>query len=508
METPLKASLAQATTKVALVLFSVILTLVSLLVLSQPAQASPLPLPDNTPVTVDGKNFYIVRSGKSYQVLNSETVASCFGGLSNVRIISGLSLYVLLVNNHFSGKVGCPVSYPNGRLLRTASKPEVYVKTNDKMYWVPNAETLLGCLGTWSDIKVINDTEMSWAMNAYPLSGTYLCPPKSYASGTLLQGSQAGVYLISDGKRLAMPSPEVLNCFGGWAGVTHVSDSEISLMVAHYPDGGTAACPYSLPDNSKLLYSGTVFVVRGGHTYGMPSAEVLNQCFGGWAGVRTIDSTEYSRVMQTYAYAGAGSCPYSLPNNSKVLFAGTVYFVTNGHTYGVPSPDVLNTCLGGWANVRTISQDEINHILAGYPYAGPAGCSAPQTGVREQRAIDWARAQIGSTSYNGWCERFIENAYGTTGRYASALAQANSKISRGTMHTGDRNVPVGAIAFFGSSKVNGYYGHVILSLGGGQFVSSGYAYNGRAYGVYVTGINETNMGPYLGWAYADDGWSR
>lgn len=184
------------------------------------------------------------------------------------------------------------------------------------------------------------------------------------------------------------------------------------------------------------------------------------------------------------------------PNGQLVQASGpTVWVMLGGRLYGIPSIDVLN-CLGGWAAVRHASDVELQLAQYVYPPAGVATCSVP---TREQHAADWAKAQIGATGWNGWCELFDEQAFNTRGRYPTAIADFNAVKGQGRIHGRDPNVPVGALAFFNASWQNGYFGHVMISIGSGQFVSTGPR-------VYVTGINEGAFGPYLGWAYADSSW--
>lgn len=176
--------------------------------------------------------------------------------------------------------------------------------------------------------------------------------------------------------------------------------------------------------------------------------------------------------------------------------SGAVYVIIGGRSYGVTSPTQLEQCYGGWSPVRDISAESLEASLAVYPYAG----AAPDcTGIREQRAVSWARSMLGLSGYNGWCELFVERAFGTSGRYASAATHLNRKRATGELHA-DTNVPAGALAFFAPSWQNGQYGHVMLSLGGGAFISSGRV-------VFVTGINTNYFGPYAGWAWADTSWS-
>ncbi|HWD80102.1 MAG TPA: CHAP domain-containing protein [Kribbella sp.] len=97
------------------------------------------------------------------------------------------------------------------------------------------------------------------------------------------------------------------------------------------------------------------------------------------------------------------------------------------------------------------------------PSAAPSTVVTPQS--RADDAISWFAARNGSTAYQGYCEKAVENAYGTTGVYASAIANWNDAVNRGAAHRGDLNPPKGALVFWNISS----YGHVGVATGDGNF---------------------------------------
>ncbi|MFC9692080.1 CHAP domain-containing protein [Kribbella sp. NPDC056951] len=108
---------------------------------------------------------------------------------------------------------------------------------------------------------------------------------------------------------------------------------------------------------------------------------------------------------------------------------------------------------------------------------------------RADDAIAWFRARNGSTSYQGYCEKAVENAYGRTGIYASAIANWNDAVRRGAAHRGDLNPPKGALVFWNISS----YGHVGIATGDGNFWAT--SVNGRIGKASLPYFNS-----YLGWA--------
>jgi hypothetical protein len=106
---------------------------------------------------------------------------------------------------------------------------------------------------------------------------------------------------------------------------------------------------------------------------------------------------------------------------------------------------------------------------------------------RIEDAIDRFESRIGTTRYEGYCERAVENAFGTQGHYGSARQDWRSQ----DQHADWRHAPRGAMVFYDTSA----NAHVALSLGDGRVVSS--SAHGR---VGVVPIDHFRRP--LGWAYA------
>jgi hypothetical protein len=126
-----------------------------------------------------------------------------------------------------------------------------------------------------------------------------------------------------------------------------------------------------------------------------------------------------------------------------------------------------------------------------------------------QRAVAWAEAELQSPDptwsdeigapWSGYCEAFVEIAYGTRHIYASAKTDYLAQMAAKRIHT-DNNPPAGALVFYGG----GVDGHVALSIGGGQVIST-WGYIGNRYPLHELAVRGfTN--PYLGWSYPPDKW--
>ncbi|HVK21187.1 MAG TPA: NlpC/P60 family protein, partial [Actinokineospora sp.] len=106
----------------------------------------------------------------------------------------------------------------------------------------------------------------------------------------------------------------------------------------------------------------------------------------------------------------------------------------------------------------------------------------------------FARARIGATDWNNQCELFVERAFGTSGRQASALTHYQWQKNAGRIHTGSVP-PAGTAVFFRSTSK---WGHVMLSIGDNKAISTGPK-------VYQDN-HFRNRSDYLGWAYVPADW--
>jgi hypothetical protein len=119
-------------------------------------------------------------------------------------------------------------------------------------------------------------------------------------------------------------------------------------------------------------------------------------------------------------------------------------------------------------------------------------------GDHRDAALGWARSQRRLRKWAWRCQRFVEEAYGTRGKFDTAKqAAAKLGLRRGPV----ANAPPGALVYFGADRANRGFGHVGLSLGRGRMISA-------LATVTVTDIARSRYwrGLYLGWADAPVAW--
>lgn len=107
-------------------------------------------------------------------------------------------------------------------------------------------------------------------------------------------------------------------------------------------------------------------------------------------------------------------------------------------------------------------------------------------------AIEWMEAKSGSSDWEGLCEMAVENAYGTTGVWPSAIAHWQGALDNGKGHPDDPNPPKGAFVYWNTSQ----YGHVGIADGNGGFHSS------SVNGAIGHGDSLSYFVNYLGWSDA------
>ncbi len=206
------------------------------------------------------------------------------------------------------------------------------------------------------------------------------------------------------------------------------------------------------------------------------------------AGAAVTYQTTASPSLSARSGPGTGyGIVRSLPRGTNISI---VCQVQNGTSVGGSRTwDRLSD--GTWVSDYWTNTPSFNSYIPGIGdcnSSGGGGTSIPGAST----AISWAQARTGSTAWEGWCERFVANAYGrSSAGFASAKAHWNDAVASGRAHT-DRNPPRGALVFWNTWYQGANYGHVGISLGNGTVIAT--SVNGR---VGTTSIG--HFSAYLGW---------
>ncbi|KAF9980933.1 hypothetical protein BGZ75_007810 [Mortierella antarctica] len=128
------------------------------------------------------------------------------------------------------------------------------------------------------------------------------------------------------------------------------------------------------------------------------------------------------------------------------------------------------------------------------------GCQAP--GITNPHtcasAVQWAISKISTKrnpNYIGMCDKIMANAYGRShSGFTSAWVHWQSTPAK-YKHVGNRNAPAGALVFFRGGK----YGHVAISTGGTNIISTDIGGPGTLTRSSIDTIESKWGQKYVGW---------
>jgi hypothetical protein len=253
--------------------------------------------------------------------------------------------------------------------------------------------------------------------------------------------------------------------------------------------------------NTDLL--GTLYKEMGMHTFSKTWRKLLVTGIGALSLVVPLAATAtpaaadagpyytlarpslYTRSGPGVQYAVTGSLPYRTPFTVVCQQPGS-------NVGGNVMWDRLPS--GAWIADYWTTTPSYNSYIPGVPDCRNVGGSASSAA---ERAASWAESHLGQvyTSENpnagwwsGWCEAFVEAAYGRAFRFASADAHYYARANAGQIRGGVP--PRGAIVF--------WTGHVGISVGNGQVISTQGWSTAQRLPVYRTSY--TYFYGYRGWA--------
>ncbi len=112
----------------------------------------------------------------------------------------------------------------DGTLVKELDLPAVYVIYGNAKFWIPSPQVFSAMGFNWNNVKVVPDGSLT-CMSGVPIDGTLL---KEF--------STAPVYVMKNGKKCWISSPQVFNRLGfNWGDVRVVPDGGLSAI----PDGPT-----------------------------------------------------------------------------------------------------------------------------------------------------------------------------------------------------------------------------------------------------------------------------
>ncbi|GAA4212544.1 hypothetical protein [Actinocatenispora rupis] len=235
--------------------------------------------------------------------------------------------------------------------------------------------------------------------------------------------------------------------------------------------------------------------------------------FGGIAVAVTVVSALFATqamaaTATVHTSSGASLAVHAGPHTSSKVVGS----VRSGAAVTIRCQTSGDTVTGKYGTSRLWDRIPAGYITDTYVYTGsdkrvaPAcatssatACSTAGTGDPRScaKAVAWAKSHETRTYHKDYyrrCDHIMGLAYGF-GASGSETAYVHWKqVPARFKHAGSTSVPAGGLAFF-----SGGAGHVMISIGGGKFVSNDIHGNGT---LTVTTIGEIKSKwgkPYLGW---------
>ncbi|GIH20499.1 peptidase inhibitor family I36 protein [Rugosimonospora africana] len=191
---------------------------------------------------------------------------------------------------------------------------------------------------------------------------------------------------------------------------------------------------------------------------------------------------------------GAGTC---IKNNAASVWNRSSQTVRVYYNTGYAG-SYQDFAAGAKGNLNaTLKNNNASHQFlssGGGTACSTSGLGDPNTCAQ---AVSWAKSHETTTyhaDYYDRCDHVVGLAYGWSASGSTTAYNHWLAVPSAYKHAGDRNVPAGGLAFF-----SGGAGHVMISIGGGQFVSNDIGGNGTLTVTTIATIESRWGKPYLGW---------
>ncbi len=240
----------------------------------------------------------------------------------------------------------------------------------------------------------------------------------------------------------------------------------------------------------------------------LSTAALLITGFGGtmsaaWASAAGTVNTNGTALNVRSTPHLSGSIVGTLADGASISIDCQTYGDTITGTYGTTNIWDHVPAKGGYVSdtyVYTGSDTLVAPLCSG---TTAQSCSISGTGDPRTcgEAVTWAKNHQ-TTSYHsdyaGRCDHVMALAYGWS---ASGSTSAHSHwlaIPGSFKHAGDSVVPAGGLAFFSGGSSG--YGHVMISIGGGTFISTDIHGSGTFTQTTISEIKNKWGETYVGWA--------
>jgi len=203
-----------------------------------PLSGPPCPVfspPAGTLLKGSGQAVYVMSRGIKRHIPNGVTFEATGYKLGNVNSVPNASLASIPNGEPLLNALA------NGNLLRAAG-PAIYVMESGRKRHIASLGAKSSCGYGRDAVRSISDGKLATIATGASLTGPP-CPAFSPATGTLLQGSGAEVYVMDGGRKRYITSPSVVEACGYlWGNINPIANSTLN-RISTGPNLTGAPCP-------------------------------------------------------------------------------------------------------------------------------------------------------------------------------------------------------------------------------------------------------------------------
>jgi uncharacterized protein YraI len=256
--------------------------------------------------------------------------------------------------------------------------------------------------------------------------------------------------------------------------------------------------PHSRPATGPLrrlaLASATLALTIAGFGAVAPAA---------WASAPGTVNTNGTALNVRSTPHTSGTVVGSLADGASISIDCQTYGDTVSGTYGTTNIWDHIPAKGGYVSdtyVYTGSDTLVAPLCGGTPSQSCSGSGLGNPNTCGE-AVTWAKNHV-TTSYHsdyaGRCDHVMGLAYGWSASGSTSARSHWLAIPSAYKHAGDSNVPAGGLAFFSGGSSG--YGHVMISIGGGDFLSTDIHGSGTFTKTTIAEVKSKWGESYSGWA--------
>jgi len=242
---------------------------------------------------------------------------------------------------------------PNKKLIKVRNKPDVYLLEDGLKKPIISAEVFKSHEFNWSEIETVSEEELDSYAEGEVLN---------YPDGTLVKGSKAAVYVISEGRKKPIRSAEVFSGLGyKWENIKTIKDAELN----QYEPGPINIRESSHPEGALLRVKGTagVYQVRGGKLRPIQSKEIFEANKLKWREVLEVTNEQKNKIE-------IGK-ELSYPDGTLIKTEGAgVYLIEQGEKRPIKSADDFQSLNYKWRQIKTIPAKTFNALPVGRELIG------------------------------------------------------------------------------------------------------------------------------------------